>query len=75
MIYLGPYTPVITAIFFFFFFFGAEGVEGGEHVWEVGGDFFVFEEAGEMEDMGAGEGYEDIFVWRRKKEERALVRS
>lgn len=57
---LGPYTPVIAALFFFF---GVECVvEGGEYVWEVGVGFFVSEQAGEMEDVGAGEGYEDVFV-------------
>lgn len=54
---LRPYTPVVAA-----FFVVIEGVGGGEDVWEVGVCFFVFEEAGEVEDVGAGEGDEDGFV-------------
>ena len=52
MIDLLPNTPVEAA-----FVVGVEGVEGGEHVWEVRVWFSGFEQAGEMEYVGAGEGY------------------
>lgn len=58
-IHFRPYTPVVAG-----FVVRIEGREGGEHVWEVvGGLFFVCEQAGEVEDVGAGEGDEEGFVW------------
>lgn len=60
---LGPYTPVVAA-----FVVGIGVVEGGEEGREVGVCVFVLEEAGEVEDVGAGEGYEDRFVWGEKRD-------
>lgn len=57
MIDLGPYAPVVGA-----FVVGVQVVEGGEYVWEVGVCFLVFEQAGQVEDVRAGEGDQDGFV-------------